>query len=76
MSKVDEAIKHLEAKQSVLVERFIYSATDGKAHEVSRMVNDLAMAAWEIGYLKGLELYGKGKNEDFANRIINKLKNK
>jgi len=74
MSKVDEAIKHLEAKQSVLVERFIYSATDGKAHEVSRMVNELTMAAWEIGFLKGLELHGPGKNEDFAQRTLNKLK--
>jgi hypothetical protein len=74
MSKVDEAIKLLEIKQDMLVSKFIYSATDGKSHEVSRMVNDLAMAAWEIGYLKGLEQYGPGKNEDFAQRTINKLK--
>jgi len=74
MSKVDEAIKHLEAKQSVLVERFIYSASEGKAIEVSRMVNDLVLAAWEIGFLKGLELHGPGKNEDFAQRTLNKLK--
>ena len=70
MSKVDQAIAKLEARQSVIREQFIYSATDGKQHEVSKLVNELIMAAWEVGYLKGLELYGPGKNEDYAHKIL------
>jgi|APGre2960657404_1045060.scaffolds.fasta_scaffold369958_2 hypothetical protein len=73
MQLKDEVLKKLDNQRSVLIHELMARSNDSNIIHVSRIINQLYMAAWEEGFIKGLEFYGPGKNDDYLQRTLNKL---